>query len=256
MRPLLIVVLLAAASAAFYAGFESDFFSTFLSPTVTVRLPAVSSSDSQVGASAGFTVSVPIPAVSRTGEGALAEFSVTTRPGTGKLFLQSDSGSPLANPDTQLSIRTAVDVARQLAGASAPNADVFVSFQASSDLVSGASAGAGVAVATLAALKGTPLKTSVLVTGSVTPEGKITAVGKVLEKARAAAASGIVLMLVPRGEMTATIEKSTCNSESIDDAYYRSCKPVSVTVQVATESGIDVLEVDSVLQAYELMRNH
>ncbi len=249
MRNVLLLVLGLAVLFALLAGYEGG--SAFQLKKST---PSPVSPPSAAIPSSSYSVDLLLPAVSRSGEGSLAQLRVHVVAGKGRMFLQSDSANPLTNPDTQYSIRTAFEVAKQLAEADANALDVYYSISADSDVVGGQSAGAGVAVATLAALEGAKLKENVLITGSVDPQGGIGKVGKVLQKARAAKAAGYSMLLVPVGERTYVEQKQVCKNEVIQDTYYQTCTTQSVTVDAESEVGLQVVEVADVLEAYRLMK--
>ncbi|MFH1106617.1 MAG: S16 family serine protease [Candidatus Micrarchaeota archaeon] len=201
-----------------------------------------------------YAVTVKLPAVSKAGQGALADFTASAVSGGGKLFLRFDEGSPLTNPDTQYSLRNAFDVARRIAGSSASGYDVYFIFSADSDVVGGQSAGAAMAIATLSALTRTPLKEGVLITGSLNADGSIGRVGKVLAKAHAARAAGYSTLLVPEGESLEMKEVQKCRSEVVDGTAYQTCTSDAVEVDVGSETGMEVIEVSDVRQAFDIMR--
>lgn len=254
LLPALAAVVIALA---FLAGFQSaplhalkaaitpTAFPTFSPtpfPSPVVELPP-----------SGFSLSLALPAASPDGQGALATFFVRAVNGSGKSFFEVSPQSPVANPEVQASLKVAEGVARQLAGNDGKDKDLYYSFSADSDSLGGNSAGAAAAVAMLAALKGQPLNAGALLTGSLSSEGKIGVVGEILPKARAAKAAGYSLLLVPPGERVQTEEREACKTETIGGQPYRTCTRQPVAVDVEAETGIRVVEVSRVLEAYGLM---
>ncbi len=201
-----------------------------------------------------YSVSIKLPAVSKSGQGALADFTVAAASGEGKLFLRFDSGTPLTNPDTQYSLRNAFDVAKTLSNADTGKIDVYYYFSADSDVVGGQSAGAAMAVATLAAISKTPLKDGVLITGQLNADGTVGRVGKVLAKAEAAKAAGYATLLVPEGEAREARQVQECKRESVEGTDYQSCTTRQQEVSVAEETGMEIIEVSDVKQAFDLMK--
>ncbi|MBU1198046.1 hypothetical protein KJ765_06080 [Candidatus Micrarchaeota archaeon] len=199
-------------------------------------------------------VRMPLPAVSRSGVGALAVLELRLTNGEGNVYYQFDERNPLTNPDTQYSLRTALDVGKQLSGVSAISSyDLYFSLSADSEVVGGESAGAAMAVGTLALFRGESLRDDVLITGSVSPDGSIGRVGRILEKALVARESGFSEILVPVGEKLQPQNKQVCQNEVIDDTYYQTCTTQRVVIDVASETGMKVTEVSDVLEAYRLM---
>ena len=134
---------------------------------------------------------------SDTGEGTVGKVNVEIRPGKGRVLVNTD---PFVEPDTQYSADTAAHVAAQFAKKSIADRDVIFSFESSGELVGGPSAGAAMTIATIAALTGQTPNASVAMTGTIDPNGKIGFIGGLIEKSDAAAADGVKLFLVPKGQ--------------------------------------------------------
>lgn len=200
------------------------------------------------------SLSVKLVAVDNAGEGAIADLIASMAPGNGYTWIRIDRASPLINPDTQTSLRNAVDITKDLLGINLSDVDFFYGIVADSNLVGGRSAGAAIAVATIALVRNEFLRNDVLVTGTVESEGRIGEVGMILPKAKAAKEKGFKLLLVPIGESRTTKQKEECREEVIGNTIFRECRSVTVEVSVADEVGIEVREVSNVMEAYGIMK--
>jgi uncharacterized protein len=140
---------------------------------------------------------IKVPAVDENGKGVLTEIGVTVKPGSGKTLTSIEN--ILFFVDTQNSIRTARDVARDLTGFDLFQHDLIYTIKANASLIEGPSAGAAITIATIAALEGKELRPGVMITGTIRPDGSIGRVGQIQEKARVAKESGASLFLIPRG---------------------------------------------------------
>jgi uncharacterized protein len=125
---------------------------------------------------------------------------VEIQPGKGRVLF---SLNPFVEPDTQQSAETAKEVAEQLTGNSLADKDVIYTIKAGdAQLIGGPSAGAALAIATIAAIEGKDINKSVEMTGTINPDGTIGQIGGVLEKAAACEQDGKQLFLVPKGQST------------------------------------------------------
>ncbi|MGC8851369.1 MAG: S16 family serine protease [Candidatus Micrarchaeia archaeon] len=212
-------------------------------------------------------ISLKLPAVTSTNKGILAELTVTAKPGTGQVFISFSDSNPIIMNDTQVSIRTAIEAAKQATGITSlneTNQDYFFTINTPSEAVSGKSAGAATAIALMALLEGSNLRNDTLITGTIQPDGRIGPVGKILFKAQAAKEAGYSTLLVPPGESTTkisrTIENRSCTKEFIPNEKKPYEKCVVSTYEVVEEAnisqaiGINVLEVSNITQAYALFK--
>ncbi len=114
--------------------------------------------------------------------------------------------------------------------------DVNFNFDVSGP-IDGPSAGAILTVGVLAILKETPLKPSVTMTGTVSPDGSIGTVSGIAAKMRAAADNGFDTVVLPH---LATTVQPTGEGERVD------------TVKYGKSLGLTVALVQNVSQAYEI----
>ncbi len=137
-------------------------------------------------------------AINREGYGEAIPLYVEVKPGTGKVLANIDN--LLFWVDTQHSIQVARDLAANITGRDPNTFDVIYTIKTNSTVVGGESAGAAFTIATIAALTNRTLNNSILITGTINPDGSIGQVGGVVEKAFAAKRVGAEIFLVPEGE--------------------------------------------------------
>lgn len=162
----------------------------------------------------------------KTREGAVVDLDLTITDGSGKVFIET---YPLSQIDTQISLRVAKIIACKLSEKYCPGKDFVYSLKAESPVVAGPSAGAAMALLTLASLDDKKLDENTVITGTINSGGVIGAVGGIKEKIKAAAGEGMKKVLIPKGEE---------NSSSI--ASYG--KSFNITVK----------EVSNIEEAYEI----
>ncbi len=187
-------------------------------------------------------------AVDQNGNGVSTPLVVELRPGTGQTLANIDK--LLFWTDTQESIQTAKTVAQHITGITPSDYDILYSIETDSPVVGGPSAGAALAIATMAVLQNETLKKDVVITGTVNADGTIGQVGGVLEKAQAAKDIGASLILVPMGQgsQTSLVPQEECETRGnmmICQTTYK-----QKTVSIGEDVGISVMEVADVSQAY------
>ena len=143
-----------------------------------------------------FSSQIKVPAVDDSGNGVVTEVGVNIEPGSGRTLASIEN--ILFFVDTQDSIRTARAVAGNLTGVDLSQHDLIYTIKANASVIEGPSAGAALTIATIAALEGKRLNPEVMITGTISPDGKIGPVGQVTEKAAAARENGAQLFLIPR----------------------------------------------------------
>lgn len=129
---------------------------------------------------------IPLLAVKETAdglEGSLADLYLEITPGTGRIFIET---VPLTKFDTQISTRFANQVACDYLDIDGTQYDFFYTIKADSSIVGGPSAGAAIAVLTIAMIEGFDLNESIVITGTINAGGLIGPVAGVKEKIDAA----------------------------------------------------------------------
>ncbi len=130
---------------------------------------------------------------------------------------------------------TAVVVASQLLGIDPRDYEFAYSVGGRID---GPSAGAYMTVATLAALQGHEVADDIFMTGTINPDGTIGPVGGIPQKVQGAAENGARMVLIPAGQRY--------------DVDHNTGQAVDV-VEVGKQAGVEVREVSTVFDAYEII---
>lgn len=260
MRNVFTGLLVVCVLAAFFLGYASNLSIQSSAPSPTPILFPLSNSDVKIPPSndiplevirpeEGMMVKMKLPAVDKEGVGQLADLMVEARKGQGRVYIGFEE-SPIINADTQGSLRIALDVARRLSKINTEGIDVSFTFLTNSDVVGGKSAGAAAAIGTLAALEKATIRKDVLVTGTVEADGSIGPVGKILEKAKAAKKEGFKVFLVPVSESFQNVAVEECKKRTSGRGSVMECFSTVQKVDVAKETGMNVIEVASVADAY------
>lgn len=146
--------------------------------------------------------SILLPGVDGKGRGVIGRFVVEAVPGDGKILTNIDHILFLV--DTQFSMQTARSVAANVTGLNLDGYNLIYDIETkngnATQLIAGPSAGAAMAVATIAALENRTIDRDVIITGTIEPDGTIGKIGEVKSKAEAAKLSGAKVFLVPVGQ--------------------------------------------------------
>lgn len=173
--------------------------------------------------------------------GSVADVSITQRPGTGLLFMDTQ---PFTQVDMQGSARLAVRVAGSITGIDVEARDFFFVVRSGSQLIGGPSAGGVMTVGAIAALKGWRIEPDVYMTGTIQPDGSVGPVGGIPEKAQAAAERGARLFLYPVGEEV-TLARTARGVVRVNMSEH--CAGLSITCQA-------VVDVEDAVEAFTSMR--
>jgi uncharacterized protein len=147
------------------------------------------------------SASSTIVAVRSDGAGAAGSVDVEIVPGKGRVLINTN---PFVETDTQFSAETSVKVAENFSNIELGDRDIIFSFDINGTLIGGPSAGAAMAVATIAAIENKEVRSDIAITGTIEDDGSIGSVGGIIEKAQAAGENGIKLFLVPKGQSKGT----------------------------------------------------
>lgn len=220
----------------------------------TQQLPIFASIAPNITSFTPYQQTIPIVAVSTNEVGSINYATVKLIPGNNNVLVATN---PFLEPDTQRSANTAVAVAK-LHAKKGDNTDYIFDFQTgSATLIGGESAGAALTIATIAALENLTLRSDVLITGTIEPDGTIGEIGGVVEKAKTAAEAHYKYFLIPKGqtkvtyyERVLTRQPSPMGGTSVDEKYI----PHTVDIHdVAKEEiqGIQIIEVENIDQALQ-----
>lgn len=130
--------------------------------------------------------------------GKTADLYLDIKPGTGSVFLAT---FPLSKLDTQMSTRFAKDIACKAIDIDCSKYDFFYTIKADSPIIGGPSAGAAIAILTIARLENIDIKDDITITGTINSGGFIGPVGGLKEKIEIASKNGIKKVLIPKGEI-------------------------------------------------------
>ena len=122
--------------------------------------------------------------------------SVEVLPGKGRVLVQT---TPLMGVVFQDAANTAVAVAGNRSGINLSDSDVIFSIDSGDKIseVDGPSAGALMALLMVSAIEKRPIDSSLTLSGTISGDGHIGAIGGVVEKATAAKEQGKTLLLTP-----------------------------------------------------------
>ena len=142
------------------------------------------------------------------------------------------SGGSIVSEDWKEGVKQAVVAAMRAVGGDGREWAITIKNRSYSALTEGTSASSAVAVGILAAWRGDNIKSDVALTGKIMPDGQIEPVGALLVKIETAARAQFKTVLIPPGQLyTADWDLS----------------------QMATQWDIQILEVATLEEAYQLM---
>lgn len=180
--------------------------------------------------------SMKIFAISEGGGAITATLDIRLVPGSGKVW---SSVEPLVGTGTQESAKTAL----KAAAAFSPDVlqyDYFFDINSDASTVDGPSAGSAMGLLIVSSLQNKHLPANVGLTGTLSEDGQVGAVGGVFDKAKEAARIGLKLFMVPKGEGR-QIVRLPDGVRSVDLAEY-----------AFSEWGMKVVEIDRLDQALAL----
>ena len=194
------------------------------------------------------TAYISVPAVDNVGNGVATILAVKAEPGTGKTLVDIDS--LLFWVDTQNSIRMAKRVAENITNQSTENYDMTFSIMANASLIGGESAGAALALASIAAITGEKLSEDMMITGTVNHDGSIGPIGGILEKAKAAEDVGSTKFLVPLLQSNEVTYEEIEHCEKFGLMEWCTTERIPRKVNIQDEAGIEIIEVGTIKEAY------
>ncbi len=195
--------------------------------------------------------SIPIVAVSSSGEGTVGNLTLKLIPGNNNVLINTN---PFVDTDIQISVNTAVAVAKLSTNYNYDSDFIFDYHAKGAQLIGGGSAGAATTILAMAAIEGKSLKGDAAITGTINSDGTIGQIGGVLEKAKAVADAGYKYFLVPKGQSTITYyEKQVTKEETGFGFVFYNTRYVPKTIDLKTaaeeEWGLTMLEVSTISEA-------
>lgn len=191
-------------------------------------------------------------AVDEEGNGVTADLSVVARAGEGRILVNIER--LLFWVDTQYSMQVARKVAFDYLNISddyASTIDLIYTIKTNGTIVGGPSAGASLAVATIAALQNKTLREDTVITGRVDVDGSIKPVGEILAKALAAKEEGFSRFLIPAGQGEQVYYQKEESCELIGLMRICRIEYIPARISVEEEVDIDVIEVKDIAEVVE-----
>jgi predicted S18 family serine protease len=249
---ILLLVSISASYSAYHQQYEtgahgvSNVLST--SRTAGEEVVACTGNSSRIGSATANIVAVQ----SASSQGEIGTVQVEIREGSGKVLVDTN---PFVEPDTQYSVREAVDVATEFTQATISDNDIIISFEINGTMIGGPSAGTATTIALIAALEGKSVRQNVAVTGTIEADGFIGEVGSVFEKAVAAEENNMTLFLVPSGQETVIyyeqhIEEHGRFGFQFNRVYYT---PKEIDLNEYFQGEMDVVGVTTIGEAVAYM---
>ncbi len=187
-------------------------------------------------------------------EGVIMTLHLELREGEGRLLINTE---PKVGIDLQTSANTAILVAEDLTNQSLKTTDVILTVIADSEteILDGPSAGAAITIALLAAINEETIDPSILMTGTINPDGSIGKVGGLIEKASASARFGANKFLVPPEQSVAVVYK-TEESQPAPGLTIITTKPELINIEdYIRDEGfeLNIIEVNNIVEIYDLV---
>ncbi|MCK5023270.1 MAG: hypothetical protein KAS04_03795 [Candidatus Aenigmarchaeota archaeon] len=193
--------------------------------------------------------SITIPAVDEEENGITTVLTVQVIPGNGRILANIDK--LLFWTDTQNSIRTSSKVASDITGIDTSKYDIIYTIETNATSVEGPSAGAALAIATIAALTDKKLDPKIMISGAVNHDGTIGPVSQILPKAIAAKDIGGKILLVPLMQSEEITYKTNRYCEDIGSSQICTTEKVPQKIDIAEETGLEIVEVETIKEALE-----
>lgn len=194
-------------------------------------------------------VALKLPAVDSEGNGVIATLTVEAMPGSGRVLLDIDD--LLFWTDTEQSIRKSRIVAGNVSGIDVGEYDIIYSIGANASVIGGESAGAGLAIATIAALENKSIRDDVMITGTVNHDGSIGPVLGILAKAKVSKDAGAVMLLVPLLQSRDVTYETKEHCEKFGWTEVCTTEQIPTKVKVGEAAGISVEEVETIEDALD-----
>jgi uncharacterized protein len=195
-----------------------------------------------------------VVAVTGDGRGVLGKVVVEIKKGDGKVLVNTN---PFLEPDTQLSANIAVNVAEKFTQKSLKDRDVIFDFEVESQVVGGPSAGAAMALALISALENQSIRSDIVVTGTILPDGSIGQIGGVAEKADGASRLGIKTFFVPLSQSTFKYYEKAITKRNIGNGltlYNTTYIPKKIDLKEYYENQrMDIIEVKNISELWEII---
>jgi len=149
-------------------------------------------------------------------EGGVADLYLEIKPGSGRVFLET---FPLTRTDTQMSTRFAKAIACDVLEMDCDDIDFFYTITADSAIIAGPSAGASIAVLTVAMLENIDVNENYAITGTINSGGLIGPVGGLKAKVEVAKKTGLKKVFIPEGEIIVKLDNTTTDLKTLSKEF-------------------------------------
>jgi uncharacterized protein len=193
------------------------------------------------------SIEMLLPAIDNSGNGTIAKLKVEAERGKGRTLIDVDN--LLFFADTQHSIRVARLVAQDVTGKNMSDYNLIYSLNANASVIGGPSAGAALAIATIAAVQGVKPKNTVMITGAINRDGTIGPVSDILQKAVASEEVGAKILLVPLLQSRDVVYETKQSCEKFGDTELCTSETRPKRVNITDETGIKIVEIENIKEA-------
>ncbi len=177
-------------------------------------------------------------------QGTVMSITVDIRDGTGLVLVNTAIPTGV---DFQTSAKTAVSVAQEYTNADLSEKDIIFSITAKSNeelqAVDGQSAGMAMTVLLVMEIENRSINDTVLLTGTIQPDGTMGPIGGVAEKADAAGKYGAKTFIVPRGQAITMVQE--CEESQNGPFLYKSCKSEAKPLSPITEEKYGMIVIEA-----------
>ncbi len=184
--------------------------------------------------------------------GVLTDLFVYADEGSGHVFVDTQ---PFTQIDMQGSARLSAIVACDVLSLNYRDYDFFYVVRVDSPVVGGPSGGASMTAATIASLLNLSMRSDVVMTGMINPDGSVGPVGGIPVKLEAAADEGVGLFLIPEGQSTVNVRKLQREQRGPFVFITERVEEVDV-VELGRKLGVEVVEVSDIRDAVELLTGY
>jgi len=245
-----VLLTLVAVILAFFVGFglniSQDLFAQIsgqkMIHTIQKEVKVFVPSGEQV-----FIRNISIPAVSAEDEGISGVITVIIKEGNGMIL--TNVGNILIKEDTEHSARTAALYSFDYVQRNINNYDVIYNIDIDAPAIEGASAGAAMTVATIAALKNLKINNAVAITGTINHDGTIGPAQGIIEKAQAIKNSDKRLFLVPQTQSEETTAETEEYCQFYGENEFCTTETKVKKINISEEVEITIKEVEKIQDA-------
>jgi len=195
------------------------------------------------------TAGINVPAITSENEGVMTSLEVEVTEGKGRVLMNA---IPLTGIQTQNSERVATQLAAEMTGLNFSEYDVIFTFYTLANVIEGPSAGAAMAVATIAAAQNIAPREDAAITGMISADGTIGVVGGIVEKADATKNANMSYLVIPADGELQPVAVEVMEQPAPGWTIRRTqIEYINVTEYAAEVLGISVVKIDDIRDAVD-----